>query len=169
MNRLDRVKVVSRDNKKTVYQLNPRLQLKVIQYDGYCKVYYRVLNVREWAPSSVYGEYTFIAVTSSGELSTIFDEVDQLEIMSLQEFSIAKQTNRWTKGKMRFTNLILDTGYISMQLKVMGMFDGQTDVEGCIFSGNPYVHVNFGDKNDVSVHMSIYKPLSLHALVEQLT
>lgn len=95
MNRLDRVKVVSRDNKKTVYQLNPRLQLKVIQYDGYCKVYYRVLNVREWAPSSVYGEYTFIAVTSNGDLSTIFDEVDQLEIMSLQEFSIAKQTNKW--------------------------------------------------------------------------
>lgn len=30
MNRLDRVKVVSRDNKKTVYQLNPRLQLKVV-------------------------------------------------------------------------------------------------------------------------------------------
>lgn len=155
--------------KKTVYQLNPRLQLKVIQYDGYCKVYYRVLNVREWAPSSVYGEYTFIAVTSSGELSTIFDEVDQLEIMSLQEFSIAKQTNRWTKGEMQFTNLVLDMGYISMQLKVMGMFDKQTDVEGCIFSGNPYVHVNLGDKNDVSVHMSIYKPLSLHTLVEQLT
>lgn len=169
MHRLDRVKVVSRDNKKTVYQLNPRLQLKVIQYDGYCKVYYRVLNVREWAPSSVYGEYTFIAVTSSGELSTIFDEVDQLEIMSLQEFSIAKQTNRWTKGEMQFTNLILDTGYISMQLKVMGMFDGQTDVEECVFSGHPYVHVNLGDKNDVSVRMSIYKPLSLHALVEQLT
>ena len=169
MNRLDRVKVVSRDNKKTIYQLNPRLQLKVIQYDGYCKVYYRVLNVREWAPSSIYGEYTFIAVTSSGELSTIFDEVDQLEIMSLQEFSIAKQTNRWTKGEMQFTNLVLDMGYISMQLKVMGMFDEQTDVEGCIFSGNPYVHVNLGDKNDVSVRMSIYKPLSLHALVEQLT
>lgn len=169
MHRLDRVKVVSRDNKKTVYQLNPRLQLKVIQYDGYCKVYYRVLNVREWAPSSVYGEYTFIAVTSSGELSTIFDEVDQLEIMSLQEFSIAKQTNRWTKGETQFTNLILDTGYISMQLKVMGMFDGQTDVEECVFSGHPYVHVNLGDKNDVSVRMSIYKPLSLHALVEQLT
>lgn len=155
--------------KKTVYQLNPRLQLKVIQYDGYYKVYYRVLNVREWAPSSVYGEYTFIAVTSSGELSTIFDEVDQLEIMSLQEFSIAKQTNRWTKGEMQFANLVLDMGYISMQLKVMGMFDKQTDVEGCIFSGNPYVHVNLGDKNDVSVRMSIYKPLSLHALVEQLT
>lgn len=143
--------------------------MKVIQYDGYCKVYYRVLNVREWAPSSVYGEYTFIAVTSSGELSTIFDEVDQLEIMSLQEFSIAKQTNRWTKGEMQFTNLILDMGYVSMQLKVMGMFDGQTDVEECVFSGNPYVHVNLGDKNDVSVRMSIYKPLSLHALVEQLT
>ena len=125
--------------------------------------------MREWAPSSVYGEYTFISVTSSGELSTIFDEVDQLEIMSLQVFSIAKQTNRWTKGEMRFTNLVLDMGYISMQLKVMGMFDGQTDVEGCIFSGNPYVHVNLGDKNDVSARMSIYKPLSLHALVEQLT
>lgn len=166
MNRLDRVKVVSRDNKKTVYQLNPRLQLKVVQHDGYCKVYYRVLNVREWAPSSVYGEYTFIAVTSSGELSTIFDEVDQLEIMSLQEFSIAKQTNRWTKGEMRFTNLVLDMGYISMQLKIMGMFDGQTDVEECVFSGHPYLHVNLGDKNDVSVRMSIYKPLSLHALVE---
>ena len=166
MNRLDRVKVVSRDNKKTVYQLNPRLQLKVVQHDGYCKVYYRVLNVREWAPSSVYGEYTFIAVTSSGELSTIFDEVDQLEIMSLQEFSIAKQTNRWTKGEMRFTNLVLDMGYISMQLKIMGMFDKQTDVEECVFSGHPYLHVNLGDKNDVSVRMSIYKPLSLHALVE---
>lgn len=98
-----------------------------------------------------------------------FDEVDQLEIMSLQEFSIAKQTNRWTKGEMQFTNLVLDIGYISMQLKVMGMFDGQTDIEGCIFSGNPYTHVNLGDKNDVSVWMSIYKPLSLHALVEQLT
>lgn len=166
MNRLDRVKVVSRDNKKTVYQLNPRLQLKVIQYDGYCKVYYRVLNVREWAPSSVYGKYTFIAVTSSGELSTIFDEVDQLEIMSLQEFSIAKQTNRWTKGEMQFTNLVLDMGYISMQLKVMGMFDGQTDVEECVFSGHPYLRISSYKNGNTYIEMTLYRALSLYELVE---
>lgn len=169
MNRLDRVKVVSRDNKKTVYQLNPRLQLKVVQYDGYCKVYYRVLNVREWAPSSVYGEYTFIAVTSSGELSTIFDEVDQLEIMSLQEFSIRHQGIGGTRARMSFKDMILGDNEIKTHCLLLKMFDKQTDVEGCIFSGNPYVHVNLGDKNDVSVRMSIYKPLSLHALVEQLT
>lgn len=167
MNRLDRIKVVSRTDTKTVYQLNPRLQLKVVlQYDGYYKVYYRVLNVREWVPSSAYSEYTLIAVTASNNLTDIFDEIGKREIMSLQEFSLEKQTSRCTNGEMQFINLVLDAGYINMQLKVMGMFDGQTDVEECVFSGHPYLRINSYKNGNTYIEMTLYRALSLYELVE---
>lgn len=167
MSKLDQmIKVVRKTDSETVYQLNPRLQLKVVQHSGYCKVYYRVLKAFPWLSLPKYDKYTFVAVTSSNELTNIFDEVDQLEIMSLQEFSIAKQTNRWTKGEMQFTNLVLDMGYISMQLKVMGMFDGQTDVEECVFSGHPYLRISSYKNGNTYIEMTLYRALSLYELVE---
>lgn len=115
------------------------------------------------------GNYEFIAKTVSNNLSDIFDEIDKLKIMSLQDFSIRHQGIGGTRARMSFNDMILGDNEIKTHCLLLKMFDKQTDVEGCIFSGNTYVHVNLGDKNDVSVHMSIYKPLSLHALVEQLT
>lgn len=165
MNRLGRVKVVSRDNKKTVYQLNPRLQLKVIQYDGYCKVYYRVLNVREWEPSSVYGEYTFIAVTSSGELSTIFDEVDQLGIMSLQVFTAVQKGDDISRCGMAFDSIFLDMKDIDSHIGLLKLFDKQTDLDDCILGGSPYLQV-YPIDGETCIGLTLYRPLSLYELVE---
>lgn len=165
MNRLDRVKVVSRDNKKTVYQLNPRLQLKVIQYDGYCKVYYRVLTVREWAPSSVYGEYTFIATTSSDNISDIFDEVDQLGIMSLQVFTAVQKGDDVVRHGMTFDSIFLTIGEIDSHIKVIKLFDKETDLEDCILGGSPYLRVYPLD-GETCVELDLYRPLSLCELVE---
>ena len=113
--------------------------------------------------------YEFIAKTVSDNLADIFDEIDKLNIASLQDFSIRHQGIGGARARMSFNDMILGDNEIKTHCLLLKMFDKQTDVEGCIFSGNPYVHVNLGDKNDVSVCMSIYKPLSLHALVEQLT
>lgn len=165
MNRLDRVKVVSRDNKKTVYQLNPRLQLKVVQYDGYCKVYYRVLNVREWAPSSVYGEYTFISVTSSGELSTIFNEVDQLGIMSLQVFTAVQKGDDISRCGMAFDSIFLDMKDIDSHIGLLKLFDKQTDLDDCILGGSPYLQV-YPIDGETCIGLTLYRPLSLYELVE---
>lgn len=167
MSKLDDIKIFSKKDTETVYQLNRKLLLKVVQCEGYCEVYYFVLKKRLSMPTS--GNYEFIAKTVSNNLLDIFDEIDKLKIMSLQDFSIRHQGIGGTRARMSFNDMILGDNEIKTHCLLLKMFDKQTDVEGCIFSGNPYVHVNLGDKNDVSVRMSIYKPLSLHALVEQLT
>lgn len=81
MSRLDHVKVVASTDDKTVYQLNRKLLLKVVKHDGYYKTYLKVLNgYPEWSTAS---QYKFVAITSSDKISNIFNEIDQLEIMSL--------------------------------------------------------------------------------------
>lgn len=167
MSKLDDIKIFSKKDAETVYQLNRKLLLKVIQREGYCEVYYFVLKKRLSMPTSE--NYEFIAKTVSDNLADIFDEIDKLNIASLQDFSINHQGIGSTRARMSLGDMILGDDKIKIQCSLLKMFDKQTDVEGCIFSGNPYVHVDLGDKNDVSVRMSIYKPLSLHALVEQLT
>ena len=67
---------------------------------------------------------------------------------------------------MQFTNLILDMGYVSMQLKVMGMFDGQTDVEECVFNGRPYLRISSYKNGNTYIEMTLYRALSLYELVE---
>lgn len=167
MSKLDQmIKVVKKTDSETVYQLNPRLQLKVVQCSGYCKVYYRVLKVFPWTSLPEYDEYTFVATTSSNELTGIFDEIDQLGIMSFQEFDMVKQNTACKRGAMAFRDLELNVGYIDMQLNVMKMFDKQTDMEACICGGHPYLRVTSFDDGEVHVRLTLYRPLSLSELVE---
>lgn len=70
MNKLDDIKIFSKKDTETVYQLNRKLLLKVIQREGYCEVYYFVLKKRLSMPTS--GNYEFIAKTVSNNLSDIF-------------------------------------------------------------------------------------------------
>lgn len=89
MSRLDRIKVVAKTDDKTVYQLNRKLLLKVVKHDGYYKTYLKVSNgYPEWSTAA---QYKFIAITSSDEISNIFNEVDQLGIMSLQVSQLFKR------------------------------------------------------------------------------
>ena len=44
MSKLDDIKIFSKKDAETVYQLNRKLLLKVIQREGYCEVYYFVLK-----------------------------------------------------------------------------------------------------------------------------
>lgn len=59
MNKLDDIKIFSKKDTETVYQLNRKLLLKVIQREGYCEVYYFVLKKRLSMPTSE--NYEFIA------------------------------------------------------------------------------------------------------------
>lgn len=167
MSKLDQmIKVVRKTDSETVYQLNPRLQLKVVQHSGYCKVYYRVLKAFPWLSPPKYDKYTFVAVTSSNELTNIFDEIDQLEIMSLQEFDMVKKEFVCERSGMTFSNLLLEVGYIDMQFKVMKMFDKQTDIEAWICGGHPYLRVTSLNGNEVHAKLTLYKPLSFSELIE---
>lgn len=79
------------------------------------------------------GNYEFIAKTASNNLSDIFDEIDKLKIMSLQDFSIRHQGIGGTRARMSFNDMILGDYEIKTHCLLLKMFDKQTDVEGCIF------------------------------------
>lgn len=163
MNRLDRVKVIARDDVKTVYQLNRKLLMKVVQHDGYCKVYLKVLDsYPEW---SIQSQYKFLAITSSDNISDIFDEVDQLGIMSLQVFTAVQKGDDVLRRGMTFDSIFLTMGEIDRHIGVIKLFDKETDLEDCIFGGSPYLHVYPLD-GETCVELDLYRPLSLCELVE---
>lgn len=163
MNRLDRIKVIAKTDDETVYQLNRKLLLKVVKHDGYYKTYLKVLgNYPEWSTAS---QYKFIAITSSDEISDIFDEVDQLGIMSLQVFTAVQKGNDVLRRDMSFDSIFLTMGEIDRHLGVIKLFDKETDLEDCIFGGSPYLHVYPLD-GETCVELDLYRPLSLCELVE---
>ena len=163
MNRLDRIKVIAKTDDKTVYQLNRKLLLKVVKHDGYYKVYLKVLGIHlKWSTES---QYKFIAITSSDEISKIFDEVDQLEIMSLQVFTAVQKGDDVLRRGMTFDSIFLTMGEIDRHIKVIKLFDKETDLEDCIFGGSPYLHVYPLD-GETCVELDLYRPLSLCELVE---
>lgn len=163
MSRLDRIKVVAKTDDKTVYQLNRKLLLKVVKHDGYYKTYLKVLNgYPEWSTAA---QYKFIAITSSDEISNIFNEVDQLGIMSLQVFTAVQKGDDVLRHGMTFDSIFLTMGEIDCHIKVIKLFDKETDLEDCIFGGSPYLHVYPLD-GETCVELDLYRPLSLCELVE---
>lgn len=163
MSRLDRIKVVAKDDAKTVYQLNRKLLLKVVKHDGYCKVYLKVLGVHlEWSTES---QYKFVATTSSDEISNIFDEVDQLGIMSLQVFTVVQEGDDILRCGAVFDSIYLDVKDVDRHIGLLKLFDKQTDLEDCIFGGSPYLRV-YPLKGETCVALTLYRPLSLYELVE---
>lgn len=163
MNRLDRVKVITKDDTKTVYQLNRKLLMKVVQHDGYCEVYLKVLgSYPEW---SIQSQYKFVAVTSSDKISNIFNEVDQLGIMSLQVFTAVQKGDDILRNGMSFDSIFLDANYIDAHIGVLKMFDKQNDLDDLIFGGSPYLKVWQVD-GGACVELNLYRPLSLYELVE---
>lgn len=163
MNRLDRIKVIAKTDDKTVYQLNRKLLLKVVKHDGYYKTYLKVLgNYPEWATAS---QYKFIAITSSDEISKIFDEVDQLEIMSLQVFTAVQNGDDILRCGMSFDSIFLSMNDIIGHIGVLKMFDKQNDLNDRIFGGCPYLHVYPLD-GETCIGLTLYRPLSLYELIE---
>lgn len=163
MNRLDRVKVVVKTEDKTVYQLNRKLLLKVVKHDGYCKTYLKVLdNYPDWSTAS---RYKFLAITSSDEISKIFDEIDQLEIMSLQVFAAVQTGDDILRRSMSFDSIFLDMGDIDRHIGVLKLFDNQNDLDDCIFGGSPYLRVYPLD-GETCIELTLYRPLCLYELVE---
>lgn len=163
MNRLDRVKVIAKTDDKTVYQLNRKLLLKVVKYDGYYKTYLKVLDsYPEWSTAA---QYKFIAITSSGEISNIFNEVDQLEIMSLQVFTAVQLGDDILKCGMSFNSIYLDMKDIDRHIGTLKLFDKQNDLDDCIFGGSPYLQVYPLD-GETCIGLTLYRPLSLYELVE---
>lgn len=164
MNVLDHVKVVAKTDTETVWQLNRKLLLKAVRYDGYCKVYYLVLNQRMRMLNS--SNYNFLATTSSNELSDIFNEVDQLGLMSLQKFSKSYENSEPTRACMEFYDMWLTCKDIHSQLLLLKMFDKSTDIETELLCGRPYVVMSDLKSDKVTTYMYIYRPLSLYAFVE---
>lgn len=163
MNRLDRIKVVVKTDDKIVYQLNRKLLLKVVRYDGYHKTYLKVLgNYPDWSTAS---QYKFLAITSSDEISKIFNEVDQLEIMSLQVFTAVQEGDDILRGSMSFDSIFLDMKDIDRHIGVLKLFDEQNDLNDCIFGESPYLHVYPLD-GKTCIELTLYRPLSLYELVE---
>lgn len=163
MNRLDRIKVIAKTDDKTVYQLNRKLLLKVVKHDGYYKVYLKVLGIHlKWSTES---QYKFVATTSSDNISDIFDEVDQLGIMSLQVFTARQNGTDILRTGMTFDSIFLTIGEIDRHLGVIKLFDKETDLEDCILGGSPYLHVYPLD-GKTCVELDLYRPLSLCELVE---
>lgn len=163
MNRLDRIKVIAKTDDKTVYQLNRKLLLKVAKHDGYYKVYLKVLGIHlKWSTES---QYKFVAITSSDNISDIFDEVDQLGIMSLQVFTAVQKGVDVLRHGMTFDSIFLTMEEIDRYIKVIKLFDKETDLEDCIFRGSPYLHVYPLD-GETCVELDLYRPLSLCELVE---
>lgn len=163
MSRLDRIKVIAKTDDKTVYQLNRKLLLKVVKHDGYYKVYLKVLGIHlKWSTES---QYKFVATTSSGNISDIFDEIDQLGIMSLQVFTAIQKGDDVLRRGMSFDSIFLTMGEIDRHLGVIKLFDKETDLEDCILGGSPYLHVYPLD-GETCVELDLYRPLSLCELVE---
>ena len=163
MSRLDRIKVITKTDDKTVYQLNRKLLLKVVKHDGYYKTYLKVLgNYPEWSTMS---QYQFIAITSSDNITDIFNEVDQLGIMSLQVFTAVQNGDDVLRRGMTFDSIFLTMKDIDRHLGVIKLFDKKTDLEDCIFGGSPYLHVYPLD-GETCVELDLYRPLSLCELVE---
>ena len=163
MSRLDRIKVIAKDDVKTVYQLNRKLLMKVVQHDGYCKVYLKVLDsYPEW---SIQSQYKFVAITSSDKISNIFNEVDQLGIMSLQVFAGAQKGNDTLRSGMSFDSIFLNAWEIDAHIGVLKLFDKQNDLDDLIFGGSPYLKVWQVD-GGACVELNLYRPLSLYELVE---
>jgi hypothetical protein len=160
---LDRVKVIAKTDTKTVYQLNRKLLLKVVRYDGYYKTYLKVLgNYPDWSTAS---QYKFIAVTSSDEISSIFNEVDQLEIMSLQVFTAVQTRDDILRRSMSFDSIFLDMKDIDHHIGVLKLFDKRTDLDDCIFGGSPYLQV-YPIDGETCIGLTLYRPLCLCELVE---
>lgn len=163
MSRLDRIKVIAKTDDKTVYQLNRKLLLEVVKHDGYYKVYLKVLGIHlKWSTES---QYKFVAITSSDNISDIFDEVDQLGIMSLQVFTAVQKGDDVLRRGMTFDSIFLTMGEIDRHIKVIKLFDKETDLEDCILGGNPYLHVYPLD-GETCVELDLYRPLNLCELVE---
>lgn len=163
MSRLDRIKVIAKTEDKTVYQLNRKLLLKVVRYDGYYKTYLKVLgNYPDWATAS---QYKFLAITSSDEISKIFDEIDQLDIMSLQVFSSVQEGDDILRCSMSFDSIFLDMKDIDRHIGVLKLFDKQNDLDDCILGGSPYLHVYPLD-GETCIGLTLYRPLCLYELVE---
>lgn len=163
MNRLDRVKVIAKTDDKTVYQLNRKLLLKVVKHNGYYKTYLKVLsNYPDWSTAA---QYKFVATTSSDKISNIFDEIDQLGIMSLQVFTAVQKGDDVLRRGMTFDSIFLTMKDIDHHLGVIKLFDKETDLEDCILGGSPYLHVYPLD-GETCVELDLYRPLSLCELVE---
>lgn len=163
MNRLDRIKVIAKTDNETVYQLNRKLLLKVVKYDGYYKTYLKVLNgYPEWSTAA---QYKFIAITSSDEISNIFDEVDQLEIMSLQVFTAVQNGDDILRCGMSFDSIFLDMKDIDCHIGLLKLFDKQTDLDDCILGGSPYLKV-YPIDGETCIELTLCRPLSLYELVE---
>ena len=163
MSRLDRIKVIAKTDDKTVYQLNRKLLLKVVRHDGYYKTYLKVLgNCPDWSTAS---QYKFLAITSSNEISKIFDEIDQLDIMSLQVFTAVQTGDNILRCSMSFDSIFLDMKDIDRHIGVLKLFDKQNDLDDCIFGGSPYLRV-YPIDGETCIELTLYRPLSLYELVE---
>lgn len=163
MSRLDRIKVIAKTDDKAVYPLNRKLLLKVAKHDGYYKTYLKVLGDHlKWSTAS---QYKFVATTSSGEVSEIFNEVDQLGIMSLQVFTAVQKGDDISRCGMAFDSIFLDMKDIDSHIGLLKLFDKQTDLDDCILGGSPYLHV-YPIDGKTCVELTLYRPLSLYELVE---
>lgn len=163
MSRLDRIKVITKTDTKTVYQLNRKLLLKVAKHDGYYKTYLKVLDgYPEW---STMAQYKFVAITSSDEISNIFNEIDQLGIMSLQVFTAVQEGDDILRRSMSFDSIFLDMKDIDRHIGLLRLFDKRTDLDDCILGGSPYLNV-YPLEGETCVGLTLYRPLSLYELVE---
>lgn len=163
MNRLDRIKVIAKTDDKSVYQLNRKLLLKVVKHNGYYKVYLKVLGTHlKWPTES---QYKFVAMTSSDNISDIFDEVDQLGIMSLQVFTAVQKGDDISRCGMAFDSIFLDMKDIDSHIGLLKLFDKQTDLDDCILGGSPYLQV-YPIDGETCIGLTLYRPLSLYELVE---
>lgn len=163
MSRLDRIKVITKTEDKTVYQLNRKLLLKVVRYDGYYKTYLKVLG--NYPERSTASQYKFLAITSSDKISKIFDEIDQLDIMSLQVFTAVQEGDDILRGGMSFDSIFLDMKDIDRHIGALKLFDKQNDLDDCIFGGSPYLRVYPLD-DETCIELTLYRPLCLYELVE---
>ena len=163
MSRLDHIKVIAKTDDEAVYQLNRRLLLKVVKHGGYYKTYLKVLgNYPDWSTAS---QYKFLAITSSDEISKIFNEVDQLEIMSLQVFAAVQEGDDILRGSMSFDSIFLDMKDIDSHIGLLKLFDKQTDLDDCILGGSPYLQV-YPIDGETCIGLTLYRPLRLYELVE---
>lgn len=163
MSRLDHIKVVTRTDDKVVYQLNRKLLLKVVKHDSYYKTYLKVLgNYPEWSTAA---QYKFVAITSSDKISDIFNEIDQLGIMSLQVFTAVQKGDDILRCGMSFDSIFLDMKDIDSHIGLLKLFDKQTDLDDCILGGSPYLQV-YPIDGETCIGLTLYRPLSLYELVE---
>ena len=163
MSRLDHIKVIAKTDDKAVYQLNRKLLLKVVKYDGYYKIYLKVLG--NYPERSTMSQYQFLAITSSDNITDIFNEVDQLGIMSLQVFTAVQNGDDILRCSMSFDSIFLDMKDIDRHVGLLKLFDKQNDLDDCILGGSPYLQVYPLD-GETCIGLTLYRPLSLYELVE---